>query len=94
MSVWRHKDWSVYVSDKPHKKYYAIKDGTSKKIHFGDNRYQQYKDKIGYYKNLDHNDVERRKRYLARSRKIKDKNGRLTINNPDKANFWSANFLW
>ena len=30
-------------------------------IHFGDNRYQQYKDKIGIYSHLDHNDKERRK---------------------------------
>jgi len=38
----------------------------NKTVHFGDNRYQQYKDKIGLYSKLDHGDKERRKRYYMR----------------------------
>ena len=38
----------------------------NKTVHFGDNRYQQYKDKIGLYSKLDHGDKEIRKRYYMR----------------------------
>lgn len=58
------------VSKKPHKKYDAIlydKDtGKIKHVPFGDTRYFHYKDKIGHYKDLDHNDKERRRRYRLR----------------------------
>jgi hypothetical protein len=39
-----------------------------KKIHFGDNRYQQFKDstKIKLYKHLDHGDLKRKRSYYAR----------------------------
>ena len=33
---------------------------------FGDRRYQQFKDKLGFWSHLDHNDKERRKRYYQR----------------------------
>ena len=36
-------------------------------IHFGDKRYEQFKDKIGEYKHLDHNDPIRKKAYYDRN---------------------------
>lgn len=33
---------------------------------FGDNRYQHYKDKIGFYSSLDHKDKKRRENYYKR----------------------------
>lgn len=59
-----YKGYDIYVSDKPEKKYYALVNG--KKIYFGQIPYQQYHDKIGYYKILDHNDKKRRENYRAR----------------------------
>ena len=60
------KDGFIFkMSKRKNKKYSVYKDGkyiTS----FGDNRYQQFKDKIGLYKHKDHNDKERRKRYYLR----------------------------
>ena len=47
-------------------------------VHFGNPKYQHYKDKTGIWKEKDHLDKERRKSYLARAKGIKDKNGNLT----------------
>jgi hypothetical protein len=69
------------------KKYDAIIniDGNKKIVPFGDNRYQQYEDKIGSYKHLDHNDKVRRASYIARHGA-----------NPAKysAGWFSLNYLW
>lgn len=92
--MWTYKDYKIYVSDKPKKKYFAIKDGTNKRIYFGDSSMQQYYDKFGKYSFLNHNDENRLKRYKSRAKAIKDKYGRLTYNNPDSPNFWSYHFLW
>ena len=54
---------------------------------FGDKRYEQYKDKIGYYKSLDHNDKERRKQY-------KERHKNDYINDPNYSGFWSYRYLW
>jgi len=54
-------------------------------IHFGDSRYEQFKDKLGHYKHLDHHDTERKTRYYQR-------HGRTT--NKDSAKYWSNNILW
>jgi len=79
-------EYIVKVSSRKNKKYDVFKDDkyiTS----FGDKRYQHYQDKIGYYKNLDHNDMKRRDNY--RSRHKND-----YINNPLYAGYWSYNYLW
>jgi len=51
-------------STREHKKYDAIVDG--KKYSFGDNRYEQYRDKIGYYHDMNHNDIVRKHMYHKR----------------------------
>jgi len=65
-------------------------------IHFGARDMEQYKDTtgLGLYSHLNHNDKERRRLYLARAKGIKDKNGNLTWNNPESANYYSVKYLW
>ena len=58
---------------------------SGKKIHFGSSQYPDF---------LIHKDKERKERYLARAKKIRNKQGELTFNNPESANFWSVNLLW
>ena len=66
----------------------------NKTIHFGNSKYKQFKDKTGIWKKLDHNDEKRRQNYLRRSAGIKDKNGKLTKNNPNSANYHARRILW
>ena len=77
----------VAPSNREHSKYDVYDVKTDKKIaSFGDRRYEHYKDKIGYYSHLDHNDVVRRKLY--RIRHAKD------LNNRDGAGYFSGKYLW
>lgn len=73
-------------SDKPDKKYFVCaKDkytGEVKKIHFGQKPYK-------------HNYSETAWRsYMKRSAGIRDKEGRLTKDNPGSANYWARKVLW
>lgn len=85
-----------FKSSAKNKKYsvYVLKDGKRKLIHFGDRSMQHYKDKIGEYKHLDHGDKDRRKRYLARAKGIKNKAGQLTWKDKTSPNYFSIKFLW
>ncbi len=78
-------------SDKKNKKLMVVVD--NKIIHFGDIRYQHFKDKTGIHKNLDHGDDKRRKNYLNRSAFQKNKDG-LTKDNPNSANYHARRILW
>jgi len=72
----KNKKYAVYVkgnNDKP------------KLINFGDNRYGQFKDKLGVYSHLDHNDPKRKKQYYNRHGKATSK---------DTAKYWSHKILW
>tara|TARA_R110000765_G_scaffold286905_1_gene383355 strand:- start:777 stop:1088 length:312 start_codon:yes stop_codon:yes gene_type:complete len=80
------KKYSVYIPTNTKKGY--------KTIHFGDTRYQQFKDKIGTYKQLDHGDPVRRKSYLARAKGIKNKQGELTWKDRSSPNYYSVRYLW
>jgi hypothetical protein len=84
MKVGTYKGYPIYVSNRSNKKYYAIVDG--RKVHFGDTRYEQYKDKMKYYSRLDHNDKERRKRYKQRHEKDRHNKG--------SAGWFADNILW
>ena len=72
-----------YSSRKNNKYVTTLPSG--KKIHFGSSQYPDY---------LIHGDKERRERYLARAKKIQNKQGELTYTNPESSNFWSVNLLW
>ena len=76
------------------KKYMVLFDG--KWIHFGSLTNQHYRDQtpLKLYSNLDHEDTERRKRFLARAKGIRDKNNKLTYKDPTHSNYWAIKYLW
>ncbi len=63
-------------------------------IHFGDSSMQQFKDKTGIWKKLDHGDKTRQKSFLARSKGIKLKDGSLAWKNPMSPAYHSVRILW
>lgn len=71
------------TSKNKNKKYYVIYKG--KKIHFGHSSYSDF---------TIHKDHERRRRYLARAKKITDGNGKLTWKNKNSPNFWAIHLIW
>tara|TARA_R100000654_G_scaffold24805_3_gene47992 strand:- start:1518 stop:1784 length:267 start_codon:yes stop_codon:yes gene_type:complete len=80
--------YKPFVSKAKNKKYSVYVKGTNgrpKLIHFGDKRYQQFKDKIGHYKSLDHGDKNRRRLYFIRHGKATSK---------DTPKWWSHKILW
>lgn len=79
--------YKPFVSKAKNKKYsvYVMKNDRKRIIHFGDKRYGQFKDKLGHYKSLDHNDPQRKKNYYSRHGKATDKN---------TAKYWSHKILW
>lgn len=81
------KDFEVHPGSK---KYNAILEnkitGSIIKVAFGQKGYQQYHDKIGRYKELDHKDIKRKILYHARH--SGDKNYKYS------SGWFSANYLW
>ena len=72
-------------SNRKHKKYMVLtKKGI---IHFGDKRYQQFKDKIGLYSHLDHNDKKRKELYYKR-------HGEKNLKDKTRPKYWSHLILW
>ena len=74
------------------KKYDAFDAFTGRKLaSFGNVNYQQYKDKIGYYRSKDHGSATRRNSYIQRHRKDKltDK-----YKKKESAGYFSMNYLW
>ena len=66
------------------KKYDAVVEG--KKYSFGNKNYEQYHDKISYYKDLNHEDKQRRENYRARH-----KHDKL---NTYSSGFFAWHYLW
>jgi len=64
---------------------YVMKDGKKKLIHFGMSSMSDY---------TQHKDKKRRKSYLARSAGIRNKQGKLTANDKNSANYWSRRVNW
>ena len=79
--------YKPFKSKAKNKKYsvYVMKGGKKRLIHFGDSRYGQFKDKLGHYSKLDHNDKKRQKNYFSRHGDTNDKNS---------AKWWSHKILW
>ncbi len=84
--------YTYFKSMRKNKKLAVVIDGKS--VHFGDTRYQHFKDKTGIHSNLDHGDKKRQKNYLTRARGIKDKSGKLTKDNPLSPNYHAIRILW
>ena len=64
---------------------YVVTLPIGKKIDFGSPSYPDY---------LIHKDEDRKDRYVARAKKIKNRSGQLTYENPESANYWSVRLLW
>ena len=75
---------SLDYSKRKNNKYVVTLPG-GKNLHFGSSKYPDF---------LIHKDEERKDKYLARAKKIKNKKGELTYENPESANYWSVNLLW
>ena len=76
---------SLDYSTRKNNKYMATLP-SGKKVHFGSPNYPDY---------TIHKDKDRRDKYLARAKKIKNKQGELTYTNPESSNYWSVqNLLW
>lgn len=86
---------SFRKSNRKNKKY-SVTTPSGKTLHFGDSRYEHYKDStgLGLYSNLDHKDKQRQQRYLARAKGIKNKDGKLTSGDPESPNYYSIKYLW
>ena len=70
------KDGFIFVAPSKHKgkKYDVYNKYGYYVTSFGSINYQHYKDRIGYYKSLNHYDKERRRLYYARHGVTDDKN--------------------
>ena len=81
-------------STRQNKKYMVYYN--NKWIHFGDSRYQHFRDRTPnkLYSYLDHNDTTRRDSYRKRAKGIKDKNGNLTYLDKNSGNYYAYHFLW
>jgi len=64
---------------------YVLKEGKKRLIHFGDSSMKDF---------TQHKDPKRRKSYLARSGGIRNKQGQLTKNDKNSANYWSRKINW
>ena len=78
------KVFTIKVSTVKNKKYDVFFEG-KKVVSFGDSRYQQYYDKIGHYRHLDHHDRKRRDAYYSRHG---------AANSYTSAKYWSHRILW
>ena len=60
--------YTLRPSTRKHKKYMAVWRDGRPAVHFGDNRYEHWRDStpLGIYTHLNHNDDERRRRYYLR----------------------------
>tara|TARA_R100000231_G_scaffold37543_1_gene32925 strand:- start:7928 stop:8170 length:243 start_codon:yes stop_codon:yes gene_type:complete len=78
-STRKNKKYMVYVKSNNKRGY--------KLIHFGDNRYQQYKDStpLKLYSYLDHNDKQKRRLYYSR-------HGKKALKDTPK--YFSHKYLW
>ena len=81
----RYKNYKIVESWRKNKKFAVLLPYYSIWVHFGDTRYQDY---------TQHKDKKRRELYFKRASQIRDKNGKLTINDITSPNYWSARVLW
>lgn len=92
VKIGNHK-YTYYISEKPNKKLKVFVN--NKWIHFGAYPYNHYKDRTNLLDvKYNHLDEERRKRYIARASKIRNKEGDLTALNPESPNYHAINILW
>ncbi len=78
--------FTIKKSTRKHKKYMAVFSDGRPSVHFGDNRYEQYRDStsLKLYKHLDHGDKKRQKAYF-------DRHGKAELYS---AKWFSHKYLW
>lgn len=87
------------ANDNKHKYTAYLIDGKELKrpVHFGALKMEHYKDKIGYFSNLNHNDEQRllnfRKRFQSTYKKYVQSKTTL-IEKTKSPLYWSWSFLW
>jgi hypothetical protein len=79
------RDGYVFKKSTRKNKKYDVYKGGNIITSFGDSRYQQYRDKLGLYKNLDHNDEKRKSLYYKRHGGRAEK---------DSAKYFLVIYLW
>ena len=79
------KDGLTFTPSKTKNKKYDVYSKNVKIVSFGDKRYEQYNDKIGHYKDLNHYDEDRKKLYYDRHGKKSKKYS---------AKYFSHKYLW
>ena len=72
-----------YSTRKNNKYVAALSNG--KKIHFGKKSFSDY---------LIHQGEDKKEKYLSRAKKIKNRKGELTWENPESGNYWSTRLIW
>lgn len=77
-------------------KKYSVISPNGKVIHFGDTRYQHYKDTtpLALYSHLDHLDKNRRDNYRSRHKSIMLKNGKPAYLDKEQPSYYSFRYLW
>lgn len=64
-------------------------------IHFGQKGYEHFHDKTNLLpKSWNHKDPVRRRQYLARASKIRNRQGKLTVNDVNSPNYHAIRILW
>ena len=86
----------IKKSTRKHKKYMARRSCMYPWVHFGDKRYQQYKDStgLGLYSHLDHGDKRRRENYFQRFSDTPYKSEALKKEQKYSAKWLSHKYLW
>lgn len=84
---WEREGYKIYVSNRKNKKYDVYKNDKYV-LSFGDSNMQHYKDRLGYYSYLDHNDKKRRVNFKNRFKKL------IAENDKNKPTYWSTKYLW
>jgi len=86
------------IPKKGYKKYkasiYDTKNKKIKSVMFGDRRYEHYFDRIGMWREKNHNDRKRRAAYRKRHEKISLKDGSAAYQVPYTPAYFSYHLLW
>lgn len=88
------KELLFQKSKRKNKKYDVYNENGEYITSFGDKRFQHFKDKIGMYSHLNHNDEKRRKAYRKRHAGVKLKDGSRAIDKKLSPAWFSYKLLW
>ena len=85
--MYEREGYKIYPSTRKGKKYDVYKDNKYI-VSFGASGMQHYKDLLGHYKNLDHNDIKRKNAFNSRFKRLIDKHDK------NSGIYWSSKYLW